>query len=464
MPQVPPESPLPSAVPSARSRSASARLDPYGIYGTRSSQRMQSSRRRRQVQSGFALAGLVGLAVVALAAVRIPRIPRGKVVWTAHLRARPAAAPATLSADQLLVPTASGELLLVTLTATGASEGTPVLTTGFPLLARPVVLGEVAFVPCQDGTLYAVNWKSRQVAWTYSAGASLSGSPVLVPLDLPLGHRDLGQPRPSDRDPSANALIFGDDDGKVTAVNAGSGKLIWTKDAGGPVGQGIAGYAAARRVYVPVMPGVAARGGLLCLDLFGGKPVWRFPTDPHVFGAGLMPPVLDNRDDPATVRLVFATDDGFLVRLDAATGRRDAGFGWKSAAEAGPETPNSGIPLSKGHGLVVLRGQPTYSSPNPDTVFVGANDGGLRAFNRDNGQLKWIFGTGAPIHLGAEGLSIEAKSGFLVAAETPYLWALAPDGSVLRRWRLFAPATGLQVWEHGVLAVERDGTLQFLAP
>lgn len=441
----PPDSPSPDRSASARARpgGANARLDPYGVYGTRSSNRLQLSRRKRKVQASLLGVAACLLLLLVVLAWKWVSLPRGRLVWSAALQGNPAAPPALAGNDHWLVPCTNGTLLKLAYRGPERGTATRVLSTGFPLQSTPVVYGDNAFVPSQDGNIYAINWKTGSRLWSFSSKASITGTPLLGPK--------IG---------GALTLFLGNDDGKVVCLNRADGTPLWGSMVGGPVGNSLALDVRQQRLYVPVLPGVAARGGLVCLSATTGKKLWSYPALGTVFGAGLAAPAVESRVGGPNFAY-FGTEDGVFVKLPGATGEVGGGRGWKSFATPRPSTLIHGSAYLLPVELVSLRSPPVLDG-GAGRVLVGGNDGGLRCFEAQTGKLLWIYATGYPIRLPVKIVTIEGKSVYLLAPDAPELLALDAAGQLYRKWRLRAQPVGFEVVGQEILVAQVDGTLDAL--
>ena len=172
---------------------------------------------------------------------------------------------------------------------------------GFPdatsAWAQPTIAGGRLFVGSQNGIVYSLDAKSGCVAWTFVARAGVRTS-------ISIGRRVVErEPRRSaggaeaevsrsNRAPrSSYAAYFADQNGYVYAVDAATGREIWSRKAddhplvrltGSPV-------LFRGRLYVPLSsyeeggkpPGYACctfRGGVIALDARTGDTVWRAYT------------------------------------------------------------------------------------------------------------------------------------------------------------------------------------------
>ena len=267
----------------------------------------------------------------------------------------------------LLVPTESGNLLAVDATRGTARQS---FATAFPLRAQPLVVKDVAFVPCQDGTLYAVAWRTGHLLWSHATGVAMTTRPVyaqaLVPdaaptpaatpqmgvTPAPLGTPtasstppesatptstvtpgatpaslgSISTPTPTPAPPQATGLVIaGNDEGNLMALRASNGEVVWQRAASGPIGCGLTATRDATGralVLIPLLGGVAARGGLWCLDARTGVPVWKFPQDNKSFAAQLPAPAVDGNGTDAANRVYGADDSGAVVCLDLKTGHK----------------------------------------------------------------------------------------------------------------------------------------------
>ncbi|MDQ3813840.1 MAG: PQQ-binding-like beta-propeller repeat protein, partial [Armatimonadota bacterium] len=323
-----------SSKTSSHKPSAPHALDPFGIYGTRTAHRMRAARRRRTTQNLIFLFLLLAGAAIFFLASRIQHTPVFSSTWQQSLMVTPAAAPVWASdaaGSRLLIPTDNGLLLSVDVQS---GEAQKILATAFPLRAQPVIVDNATFVACEDGTLYVVDWRSGRHLWSYPTRAAMTARPALTKILLPAPAK---QPHPSPSHPVAESaprspdassisatpvaalspvasgasprhpddppmprlvpkliIITGNDEGLVTALEAGNGRVLWKRKVGGPVGNGITTATVGRRslVLVPLLGGLATRGGLWCLDAKTGAPLWKFPQKSKAYSAQLPAPAV----------------------------------------------------------------------------------------------------------------------------------------------------------------------------
>ena len=420
------------------SRSPNSRLDPYGVYGTRSAQRWHIARRRRKWQRNLSVALAVAALLLLLNWWLRPRVPAGAAQWSRELNLVPVAISTPLGPDSMLVAGGDGGLWRVGLGPAGTDV--PVFTGAFPLQASPAVAGNVAFVPCQDGALYAVDFNQARTLWSHPSSAPLTSTPLAATWPV----------APTGTGVAENAIIMANDVGQVAALSAANGAPLWTTWLGAPAGNGMSFAGKVRpRVYVPVLSGELSQGGLACLDARTGATLWRFPADPHQFGAALAPPAVATDASGEPSRVYFATDDGMVYALDANSGA----IIWKQSVDsvAGPKSDL----------LVSLRGAPVLVNSE---VIAGGNDGGVRALDAGTGHVIWTYNTGAPVRLAVQSGAIGQQDAVVVAPDEPELWALdVRTGAPIREWHSQASPVGFALQNDGIVVVGSGGTLQILA-
>ncbi|HEY0072776.1 MAG TPA: PQQ-binding-like beta-propeller repeat protein [Abditibacteriaceae bacterium] len=418
--------------------------DPFGIYGTRSAQRVVAARRRRWVQQLAVTLGVLALVAAIISLIWVPRV-RTINGTRLGLVLAPAAAPVAAQDSGgavLLVPGDDGALLRFD---PQKSSAVSCLDTAFPLRASPLVRGAVAFVPSENGVLTALDWRQGKILWQRATGAALTTRPafvewktvtkqVVTPETTPATVSSAENADNEKTTPDASSsprtvvvtktqklVIIGNDGGLVAGLDAGTGKIIWLRRVSAPVGNGIVAapggpHFNAPRVCVPLLQSAGSPGGLWCLDARNGAIIWRYPSDNRTPSAQVAPPALDIEGG----RVFCGDDSGALACLDLKSGRKI----WKKFAL--PHNPQD-------NELALLRGEPLFRRyAFGALVVVGSNDGLVRAFDADNGALLWEFNAGAPVRarplpLTQEQTDSPARELLLIGCDASFLPVLDPQ-------------------------------------
>lgn len=171
-------------------------------------------------------------------------------------------------------------------------------STADPIVASPVAYGNNVLVGSNDGTFYALNQTTGEVAWTMASQGGISAAPSL-------GSAELGEGQTSP------LVVVVADDGIVRARDA----LLEVEDAlwtSPQIGTRIRSspVASQDRVFVATTDGV-----VFALSLFTGEELWRFPQpDSDVDNLGPISAGLTYADGV----LYVATEQGSLYLLDEA--------------------------------------------------------------------------------------------------------------------------------------------------
>lgn len=345
--------------------------------------------------------------------------------------------------------------------------------------SQPTIGAGAVFVGSQDGTVYALDFDTGCVRWTFAAEAEVRSSPTVEPWAR--GDRN-AKPR----------LYFGDFNGNAYALDAQSGRLLWKTRVEDHPRVTITGSPRLfeDRLYVPLSSNEWAaaadptyecctfRGGVTALDTATGKLVWRSYTIPqapvatgernsagavrrHAAGA----PVWNSPTiDAKRRRLYVGTGEGYtspaapqsdaVIAYDLDTGRmlwwhqslaKDA---WNMACfiGGGPNCPHENGPDLDIGAPPILHRLPS----GDDVLLVGQKSADVFALDPDDGKLLWKVKYGRGGYAGGVHWGMAATDTLLYApnADTtflptergepkPGLFALSPkDGSIV--W--FAPA------------------------
>jgi len=419
------------------------RLDPQGIYGTRSARRQGQLRCRRQLQNGILGAiGALGAGFVLRWGLQ-PRHSALAASQTLQLPFRPAGAPLAAGDSELLFTSQSGGLWRASTGENALAEAPRrFFRADFAPAAAPLATPTQIFWPGGDGVLVALDAASGKAAWRASLPSALVARPALVQVDARM------------------VVVAGDDAGNIAAFDAATGVLRWKKSLGGALGAGIgvlkapasvgAPQSLGDGVLVPLLAGATSRGGLVCLDARTGATRWSFPGDASLQSAGIALPA------SLKGRVFWCNDEGAVVCLDGATGRKI----WKSFAAPLGLAVGTSVDSPRDD-LVMLRGAPTLVEA-ASVVVVGGNDGILRAFDLATGAPRWTQALGGAVRFAAQKLVFGGKNALLVTAEVPAIWVLdAGDGTILRRWTTRYPNSyGVALTAKNAFALDADGHLQ----
>ena len=177
------------------------------------------------------------------------------------------------------------------------SAAQKVWSNAFPASPHIVALPGGAVVAGGDGTLARLDGRGRTL-WSVQNGGVTSSRPVVS------------------RNGANLVLVGGDDSGRIWARDARSGQPLWSQNTNTSLGEGLA--ATPWGVVAPFLGNSSSRGGLRCFSTQNGQEKWRFPVSPRSRAAGTATP----RFDAATNRVFWCNDEGAVVSLDGATGRK----------------------------------------------------------------------------------------------------------------------------------------------
>ena len=214
----------------------------------------------------------------------------------------------------------------------------------------PLLVGKLLYVGSWDGTFYALNARTGKVLWTFGASASITSSPAY----------DLGM------------VFAGTDDGHVFALDAVTGKLRWQTASFSRFGRREYFYATPTLAYGRVYIG-NADGTLYAFGARSGRLLWARRAGTYVYTAAAA----------WRQRIYVGTWDGYFSAFDAATGD----LVWRHDAEGGI----SGAPTVMA-GLVYYSTFGKFTNSHQRRV----EDGPYRTYALDarTGQAVWQFPDG----------------------------------------------------------------------
>jgi outer membrane protein assembly factor BamB len=255
----------------------------------------------------------------------------------------------------------------------------------------PAIAGGVAYVVNKYGNAKAIRLHDRKVLWERVTHPNLSGPPTevtaptyhrglvffafmdgnLVAVDAatgkPVWTRNLHSHLESSPMAVAGTLYIGSDKTNLIALRASDGKVRWQFNS--PAAIKASPTFHDERLYV-----ADYEGGMFCLEAESGKPIWRTnTTEAPPFGDGGF------YSSPAIAfgRVYAGRNDGTVFAFDAKTGKVEWSF---------------------------PTGDYVYGSPavarvpgTPPTVYIGSYDEHLYALDARSGKQRWRFDVGGPV-------------------------------------------------------------------
>jgi polyvinyl alcohol dehydrogenase (cytochrome) len=345
--------------------------------------------------------------------------------------------------------------------------------------SQPTLGAGAVYVGSQDGTVYALDFDTGCVRWTFNADAEVRSSPT-----LDTWKRGDTQARPR--------LYFGDFNGNAYAIDARTGALVWKTLVDSHPRITLTGSPRLfeGRLYVPMSSNEWAaaadpayecctfRGGVTALDAATGAVVWRaysIPEEPVATGERTSAGTLRRHPAGAPVwnsptidvkrrRLYVGTGEGYtspaapqtdaVIAYDLDTGRMlwwhqsRANDAWNMACfiGGGPNCPRENGPDLDIGAPPILHRLPS----GKDVLLVGQKSADVFALDPEDGKLLWKVKYGRGGYAGGVHWGMAATDSVLYAPNSdttflptekgetkPGLFALSPqDGSII--W--FAPA------------------------
>lgn len=217
--------------------------------------------------------------------LRALSMKNGRLVWKRRVGTRMASSPGLDPRRRLVVTTSMspGYVNVVDMDTgrvkwrfyTGRAEPSPLVKNG------------VAYFGTASGEFYALDLDRRRPRWVFRPGVKITGSPALA----------------------GGRLYFGDYAGRVFAVNARTGNLVWSASAGaGGFASRVYGTVAVAggRVFAP-----SFLSGLSAFSARTGRLLWRLPVGAPLYSS---PGVYRNR-------VYFGTYGSVVYSVDARSGR-----------------------------------------------------------------------------------------------------------------------------------------------
>ncbi|HEV7400510.1 MAG TPA: PQQ-binding-like beta-propeller repeat protein [Solirubrobacterales bacterium] len=196
-----------------------------------------------------------------------------------------------------------------------------------------------------DGDLVAVDARSGKQVWTRKLAGHLESSPMAV----------------------GGTLYLGTDKTNVVAVRASDGKVLWQFNSPAAIKASPSFHRG--RIFV-----ADYESGIFCLDASDGKLLWRTNTSkvpPFGEGGFYSSPAI------AFGRVYAGRDDGTVLALDEKTGEVDWSFPTNNFVYGSP---------------AVARVPGT-----PPTVYIGSYDEHFYALDALTGKQRWRYDVGGPV-------------------------------------------------------------------
>lgn len=257
--------------------------------------------------------------------------------------------------------------------------------------------GTVVYFPSSDGRLYALGAEDGSLVFSYDAGSPLIGAPIYMP----------------------DKLVLSDCSGRTHALDPQSGQLIWQYDGPAPV-------LSSPAIYANTILVADKNGQVAGLDVRTGRKLWTFNA----------PDAIVSQPKVHGDSLYIGTRGGSVHSLACVSGRQN----WKYQAS----------------GRIV-------SSPitSVDTVYVGTQSGSFFALDAEAGRLIWEYPCDGAINRGG----IIVFTSVMFASQGKWLYCCEKyDGSL--KWK--APlknkpaATLMHVGSINslVISLSKDGFLE----
>ncbi len=212
-------------------------------------------------------------------------------------------------------------------------------------VTAPVYHEGKVFFAYVDGHLVAVDAKTGKEVWTRKLVGHLESSPMAV----------------------GGTLYLGTDKTNVVAVRASDGKVLWQFNSPGAIKASPSFHHG--RVFV-----ADYESGMFCLDAKDGRLLWRTNTSKvSPFGQGGF------YSSPAIAfgRVYAGRDDGTIYAFDEKTGKVDWSFPTGNFVYGSPA-------VAKVPGT-------------PPTVYIGSYDEHFYALNALTGKQEWRYDLGGPV-------------------------------------------------------------------
>jgi outer membrane protein assembly factor BamB/serine/threonine protein kinase len=233
--------------------------------------------------------------------------------------------------------------------------------------SSPVIANGIVYIGSQDHSFYALDANSGRKIWSYLTGGPIISTPAVV----------------------NGVVYFGSLDHSMYALDARTGRRIWNF----LTGQGV-------RSSPVVVNGViyfgSIDGSLYVLNARTGRLVWKFQTQDQVWSSAAV----------ANGVVYFGSFDHSLYALDARTGKKRWSYLTGSYILGSPAVANGVVYIgSEDHKVYAVDAQTggmlwSYTTGNDvdsspaivnGIVYVGSRDSWLYALDAASGKVRWSY-------------------------------------------------------------------------
>ncbi len=225
---------------------------------------------------------------------------------------------------------------------------------------------------------------------------------------------------------------------QINTDNVDRLEVAWRYDSNRP-SQPISSFettplAADGRLYLCLQPGIVS-----AVDQDTGREIWRYTTPGFekldfmpLFGGrcrGVSYYEVPHPSADCPKRILFSTGDGFLMAVDAATGRRCRSFGQEGAVDlsvgmGNVRSPTGGILAAPSSPPALVNGVAVVGQSVSDLGSLDAPPGVVRGYDAETGALRWAWDAGRPEQT-------LLQPGETYTADTPNAWGVLSGDETL---------------------------------
>ena len=295
-------------------------------------------------------------------------------------------------------------------------------TTGSSIgFSSPAVADGKVYIGSWDGKVYALNAFNGSLIWNYTTGNIVESSPAV-----------------------ADGRVFiGSWDNKIYALNASSGALLWNYTTGNPIGYSSPAVADGK-VFIG-----SYDNKVYALNASTGAKIWNYTT-------------IDNVDSSPAVadgKVFIGSYDGKVYALNASNGFLIWNYTTGDAVYSSPVVADGKVFIgsydNKVYALNASSGSHIWNYTTADDVdsspaffdgrvYVGSRDNKVYALNASSGALLWSYTTGSGVFSSA----VVADGKVFIGSYDGKVYALNASSGAL----LWSYATGSWVYSSPAVA------------